>query len=174
MRVTARSHGQLGSLFDVANVPTQTTAFDFDRLPRLVVKKHRKKATIIWVSLLVGFLAYVSYVVWETVQSRKDPASSFELKVRYEHTATHFTAPKALKHIDTSRFVTSDRDRAQGSLTSIQVVPIYLHGKPFPQPWKRRPFVSNLRKLDYLSFMGSSGRRQNRWGSPSSWNPPPP
>ncbi|CAM9891591.1 unnamed protein product [Scytosiphon promiscuus] len=49
-------------------------------LPRTVVRRHRRKATMIWVGLLVGFLAYVTYIVWETVQSRKDPASSIELK----------------------------------------------------------------------------------------------
>ena len=47
----------------------------------MVVKEHRRKATIIWVALLVGFLAYVYYIVAETIESRKDPAVSIELKV---------------------------------------------------------------------------------------------
>ncbi|CAB1112275.1 unnamed protein product [Ectocarpus sp. CCAP 1310/34] len=47
----------------------------------MVVKEHRRKATIIWTGLLVGFLAYVGYIIWETIESRKDPASSIELKV---------------------------------------------------------------------------------------------
>ncbi|CAN0057409.1 unnamed protein product [Scytosiphon promiscuus] len=52
-------------------------------LPRTVVKRHRKPATIIWVTLIVGFLAYVTYVIWATVDSRKDPASSIALKQQY-------------------------------------------------------------------------------------------
>ncbi|CAN0024019.1 unnamed protein product, partial [Ectocarpus sp. 12 AP-2014] len=52
-------------------------------LPRMVVKEHRRKATIIWIGLLVGFLAYVGYIIWETIESRKDPASSIELKQEY-------------------------------------------------------------------------------------------
>ncbi|CBJ30298.1 similar to neural precursor cell expressed, developmentally down-regulated 4-like [Ectocarpus siliculosus] len=56
-------------------------------LPRMVVKEHRQKATIIWIGLLVGFLAYVGYIIWETVESRKDPASSIELKQE------HYTFP---------------------------------------------------------------------------------
>ncbi|CAM9275351.1 unnamed protein product [Ectocarpus fasciculatus] len=52
-------------------------------LPRMVVKEHRQKATFIWIGLLVGFLAYVGYIIWETVESRKDPASSIELKQEY-------------------------------------------------------------------------------------------
>ncbi|CAM9586886.1 unnamed protein product, partial [Ectocarpus fasciculatus] len=49
-------------------------------LPRLVVKKHRKQATVIWILLLLGFAGYVAYIIWETIESRKDPASSIELK----------------------------------------------------------------------------------------------
>eukprot|EP00752_Nemacystus_decipiens_P002624 g2457.t1 len=52
-------------------------------LPRTVVKEHRRKATVIWIVLLLGFSAYVAYIVWETVQSRKDPASSIEFKQEY-------------------------------------------------------------------------------------------
>ncbi|CAB1105968.1 unnamed protein product [Ectocarpus sp. CCAP 1310/34] len=50
------------------------------RLPRLVVKRHRKQATVIWILLLLGFLGYVAYIILETLESRKDPASSIELK----------------------------------------------------------------------------------------------
>ncbi|CBJ30297.1 E3 ubiquitin-protein ligase, putative [Ectocarpus siliculosus] len=49
-------------------------------LPRLVVKRHRQKATVIWILLLLGFLGYVAYIIWQTIESRKDPASSIELK----------------------------------------------------------------------------------------------
>ncbi|CAM9509105.1 unnamed protein product [Ectocarpus fasciculatus] len=49
-------------------------------LPRTVVKRHRIKATIIWVSLILAFLAYIAYIVWDAVESRMDPATSFELK----------------------------------------------------------------------------------------------
>lgn len=45
------------------------------------MKRHRKQATVIWILLLLGFLAYVAYIIWETIESRKDPASSIELKV---------------------------------------------------------------------------------------------
>ncbi|CAM9891659.1 unnamed protein product [Scytosiphon promiscuus] len=49
-------------------------------LPTMVVKKHRREAVIIWVFLLTGFLFYVGYIIWETMDSRKYPASSIELK----------------------------------------------------------------------------------------------
>eukprot|EP00903_Cladosiphon_okamuranus_P010878 g10275.t1 len=49
-------------------------------LPRTVIRRHRKTATVIWVILVVVFLAYVSYVVWDAVDSRRDPAASFQLK----------------------------------------------------------------------------------------------
>ncbi|CAM9385471.1 unnamed protein product [Scytosiphon promiscuus] len=49
-------------------------------LPRTVVKRHRRKATIIWISLVIAFLAYVFFIVWDTVDSRRDPAASFQLK----------------------------------------------------------------------------------------------
>lgn len=45
------------------------------------MKKHRKQATVIWILLLLGFAGYVAYIIWETIESRKDPASSIELKV---------------------------------------------------------------------------------------------
>ncbi|CAM9783741.1 unnamed protein product [Ectocarpus sp. 6 AP-2014] len=50
-------------------------------LPRTVVKRHRRKATIIWISLILAFLAYIAFIVWDAVESRTDPAASFELKL---------------------------------------------------------------------------------------------
>lgn len=76
VRVPALTH----ACCRLASFPTQHVSWT--RLPRMVVKRHRRKATAIWVALLTGFLAYVAYIVWATMQSRKDPASSIELKVR--------------------------------------------------------------------------------------------
>ncbi|CAN0142378.1 unnamed protein product [Pylaiella littoralis] len=52
-------------------------------LPRSVVRRHRTKATVIWVSLLIAFLGYVAFVVYDTVKSREDPASSFQIEQEY-------------------------------------------------------------------------------------------
>eukprot|EP00904_Undaria_pinnatifida_P011278 jgi/Undpi1/7280/HiC_scaffold_22.g09753.m1 len=56
-------------------------------LPRTVVKRHRKKATLIWVFLLVAFVVYVGYVVWDTVDARRNPAASVQ------HKQSYFTFP---------------------------------------------------------------------------------
>ncbi|CAM9479217.1 unnamed protein product [Pylaiella littoralis] len=53
------------------------------RLPRRVVRRHRTKATVIWVSLLIAFVGYVAFVVYDTVKSRQDPASSFQIEQEY-------------------------------------------------------------------------------------------
>ncbi|CAM9668302.1 unnamed protein product [Ascophyllum nodosum] len=49
-------------------------------LPGTVVRKDRRRAIAIWITLLAAFSIYIAYIIWETVESRANPASSVEMK----------------------------------------------------------------------------------------------